>query len=444
MAKPDHMVWQDVLSHLKRQHPDTCRQWFEDILPIGVDGGVFLARVDQSVRQRYLQRQCAAQFTEALQAATGRLVSVRFLGPDDDATPSANGSANTSSTPAKPTVGMRHGGLVISPDYTFENFVVDPQNRLAHAAALSICANPGRTYNPLFVHAGVGLGKTHLLQAVCLRLLARTPPPSIYYVSCEDFRTQFMDAVQAGQMAEFRHRFRDVDVLLIDDIHFLAKHERTQEEFFHTFNSLHQNHKQIILSSDAAPNEIPDLEQRLVSRFQSGLVAHLQPPSFDTRIEIVKQKARIRGMEFGDDVARYIANRFTSNVRELEGAVVRVHMQHVADGLEIDLALARTALETGAPAIRPEVTIAHIIDAVVNYYGVKLTDLQSKRRQKSIAHPRQVCMFLARKHTRFSLEEIGGYLIDLAKRAKDIGSAAVMLALVAVGVVWLLVLLPRL
>jgi chromosomal replication initiator protein len=408
MAKPDLMVWQDVLSHLKRHHPDTCRQWFEDILPIGVDGGVYLARVDQCVRQRYLQRQCAAQFTDALQAVTGRLVSVRFLGPDEHEVPSPNGS-HPGSEPPKHPQGMRLGGLVISPDYTFENFVVGPENRLAHAAALAVCANPARTYNPLFVHGGVGLGKTHLLQAICLRLLARTPPPVIYYVSCDEFMTQFMDAVQAGQMADFRHRFRDVDVLLIDDIHFLAKRDRTQEEFFHTFNSLHQHDKQIILSSDAPPQEIPDLEQRLVSRFQSGLVVQLQPPCFETRIQIVKQKARIRGMEFGDDVATYVASKVTSNIRELEGAVVRVHMQHVADGVGIDQALARTALELGAPSLRPEVTIAHIIDAVVNYYGVKLTDLQSKRRQKSIAHPRQVCMFLARKHTRFSLEEIGGY-----------------------------------
>ncbi len=414
MAKPDHVVWHDVLSYLRSHHPDTCRQWFEEIDPVGMEGGVYLARVDQSVRQRYLQRQCAPQFTDALQAVTGRLVSVRFLGPDDaelGATPNGSGHESAAATAHAPhrAGGYRPGALVISPDYTFENFIVGPENRLAHAASLSISTNSARTYNPLFVHGGVGLGKTHLLQAVCLRLLARTPPPVIYYVSCEEFGTQFMDAVQAGQMSEFRHRFRDVDILLIDDIHFLAKRERTQEEFFHTFNALFQNGKQIILSSDAAPTDIPDLEERLVSRFQSGLVVQMQPPCYDTRIQIVKQKAKIRGMEFGDDVAAYVASKVTSNIRELEGAVVRVHMQHVADSLPIDLSLARTALETGPATVKPEVTIANIIDAVINYYGVKLTDLQSKRRQKSIAHPRQVCMYLARRHTRFSLEEIGGY-----------------------------------
>lgn len=413
MAKPDLQVWHDVLSYLRSNHADMCRQWFEEIDPVGMEGGVYLARVEQSVRQRYLQRQCAIQFNEALQSVTGRLISVRFVGPDDPDRQTPNRSrddaaATTTHAAHRPSV-YRPGALVISPDYTFENFIVGPENRLAHASALAICANPARTYNPLFVHGGVGLGKTHLLQAVCLRLLERTPPPVIYYVSCEEFGTQFMDAVQAGQMSEFRHRFRDVDVLLIDDIHFLAKRERTQEEFFHTFNALFQAGKQIILSSDAPPNDIPDLEERLVSRFQSGLVVQLQSPCFDTRIQIVKQKGRIRGMEFGDDVAAYIAEKVTSNIRELEGAVVRVHMQHMADALPLDLNLARTALETGPASVKPEVTIANIIDAVVGYYGVKVTDLQSKRRQKSIAHPRQVCMYLARRHTRFSLEEIGGY-----------------------------------
>ncbi len=410
MAKPDHVVWQDVLLFLRKNHPAMCRQWFEEIVPLGIQGGAFVVRADSVVRQRYLHRQCAEHFTEALQAVTGRLLPIRFLGPDDEAAPTPPvAEVKPTSHAAHQHGGYRPSALVISPDYTFENFVVGPENRLAHAAAISISANPGRTYNPLFVSGGVGLGKTHLLQAICLRLLTGTPLPVIYYVSCEEFATQFMEAVQAGQMADFRHRFRDVDVLLIDDIHFLVKRERTQEEFFHTFNALYQAGKQIILSSDAAPTDIPDLEDRLVSRFQSGLVVQLQPPCFDTRIQIVKQKARIRGLEFPDDVAAYIAAKVATNIRELEGAVVRVHMQHVADGQAIDLALARAALENGPAAVRPEVTIANIIDAVANYYGVKLTDLQSKRRQKSIAHPRQVCMYLARRHTRFSLDEIGGY-----------------------------------
>jgi chromosomal replication initiator protein len=222
--------------------------------------------------------------------------------------------------------------------------------------------------------------------------------------------TQFTDSVQAGQMNDFRHRFRDVDVLVVDDIHFLAKMEKTQEEFFHTFNSLYQAGKQIILSSDAAPHDIPALEQRLVSRFRSGMVGEMQMPGYETRMQIVRQKARIRGLEMPDDVVAFIAGRISANIRELEGAIVRIQMQSIAEGRAITGDLASVALDAMAPAsTKAEVTINAIIGAVVEYYGVKVADLQSKRRQKSIAHPRQVCMYLARKYTRFSLEEIGGF-----------------------------------
>ncbi len=188
----------------------------------------------------------------------------------------------------------RFESLVINPDNGFENFVVGPGNRLAHAAALAVAANPGKSYNPFFVHGGVGLGKTHLLQAVCLKIAQADPSARMHYTSCEGFVTEFIESVQSGEMSQFRHRFRDVDVLVIDDIHFLAKRERTQEEFFHTFNTLYQAGKQIILSSDAAPEEIPDLEDRLVSRFKWGLVTKIDPPDFETRAAILQTKARMR------------------------------------------------------------------------------------------------------------------------------------------------------
>jgi chromosomal replication initiator protein len=221
--------------------------------------------------------------------------------------------------------------------------------------------------------------------------------------------TQFMEAVQAGAMSEFRHRFRDVDVLVIDDIHFLTKRDRTQEEFFHTFNSLYQSEKQIVLSSDAPPEDIPDLEDRLISRFQSGLVVQMNAPCFETRVQIVKQKGKIRGLDLSEDVACFIANRATQNIRELEGSVTKIQMLHVTDQRPIDLELAKQALEPDAGTLRPQVTMSGIVDAVCAHYSVKLTDLQSKRRQKSIVLPRQICMYLARRFTRFSLEEIGGH-----------------------------------
>jgi chromosomal replication initiator protein len=299
--------------------------------------------------------------------------------------------------------------LAINPDYAFENFVVGPGNRLAHAAALGVAASPGRAYNPFFVHGAVGLGKTHLLQAICLKIRETTPKARIYYVSCDAFITQFFEAVQAGEMSAFRHTFRDVDVLVIDDIHFLTKRDRTQEEFFHSFNSLYQAHKQIILSSDAPPEDIPHLEDRLASRFKWGLVACMSAPDYETRVEILRNKARLRGFDLITPVAEFIAQRIEINIRELEGAIVKLQIQSAVDGRPIDLELARAALGEVPQRAERQVQIQGIIDAVVDFFGVKMTDLQSKRRHRSVAVPRQVCMFLARRHTRFSLEEIGGY-----------------------------------
>jgi chromosomal replication initiator protein len=303
----------------------------------------------------------------------------------------------------------RYESLVVNPDYAFENFVVGPGNRLAHAAAQAVAGNPGRAYNPFFVHGGVGLGKTHLLQAVCLKIVESNPRALIYYTSCEGFITQFFESVQSGEMPEFRHRFRDVDVLVIDDIHFLTKRDRSQEEFFHTFNSLFQANKQIILSSDAPPEEIPDLEDRLVSRFKWGLVAKIEAPDYETRIQILLTKARLRGLSMPTDVAEFIAARIDSNIRELEGAVVKLQIQSAVENRPIDAALARAALGDDARPPGGEPTIQTIIDVVTDYYAIRLADLQSKHRQRSIALPRQVCMYLARRCTRHSLEEIGGF-----------------------------------
>lgn len=300
-------------------------------------------------------------------------------------------------------------GLVINPDYDFENFVVGPNNRLAHAGALAVAANPGRAYNPYFVHGKVGLGKTHLLQAMCLHIRATRPNTTIYYTSCEGFATQFFDAVAAGEMTRFRYKFRHVDVLVVDDIHFLAQRERIQEEFFHTFNTLWQSQKQVVLSSDAPPEHIPDLEDRVVSRFKSGLVSEVTQPSFETREEILKKKARIRGFELPPEVASFVAQRFDSNIRELEGAVQRLQAYALSESVPISLELARAALGDPESRSEPRVPVQMIIEVVTAFYDIKATDLQGRRRQRSIAHPRQVCMYLARKLTRFSLEEIGGY-----------------------------------
>jgi chromosomal replication initiator protein len=371
---------------------------------------------------------------------------VRFLGPDEDlpsalgkradvpakpievVIPAKNGTAlhpsdgqvtpvmdeEAFSKPSRPLLptDLEHlydDGLVLNPDYGFENFIVGPSNRLAHAAALAVSKSPGRAYNPFFVHGGVGLGKTHLLQSICLRIQQAYAEAVIYYTSCEGFMTQFMDSVRDGEMTRFRHKFRHVDVLVIDDIHFLGKRNRTQEEFFHTFNSLYQSHKQIILSSDAPPEEIPDLEDRLVSRFKWGLVTELAPPCYETRVEILKSKARIRGIPLSDEVACYVATKVDSNIRVLEGEISKIQMLASVEKRPIDLELAKLALGDEGARAEPKIQIQTIINAVTDFYGVKVTDLQSKRRQRSIALPRQLCMYLARRNTRYSLEEIGGY-----------------------------------
>ena len=403
---------QDLITYLRHHHGSMCRQWFDDIEPIGVVNGVLRLLVNEPVQLRYLQRVCTEQFSEAAQAITGRLLSVRFVGSEEDRVPSATDSPSEASVEGDVGDPLFSEEMLLSPDYSFENFVVGPGNRLAHAAAMAVAEHPGRAYNPIFIHGGVGLGKTHLLQAMCQSILNRQPSTKICYTSCSNFMDWFIDAVKAGRMNEFRSRFRNTDILVIDDIHFLAKREQTQEEFFHTFNTLYQSGRQIILSSDAPPNDIPDLEERLVSRFNCGLVARVDKPCFETRVSILQSKAELQRLELPAEVPAYVAAKVDSNVRELEGALTRVRGYAMASGQPITLQLAKSALSddggtSGQTNGQP--SIQSIIDTVTQYYDIKLTDLLSKRRHKSIALPRQVCMWLARRHTRFSLEEIGGY-----------------------------------
>ncbi len=445
-------VWPDVLAHLRRHHPTICRRWFaEELKPAAMRSGTLSVRAQSSFHREYLANYCNEPFTEALQSVTGRLLAVRFIGPDDavetasPTKPASNGTAPRIATaessqadrsavavearPAIEDVSRRAdeakldevpldanakldahtGSLVIDPDYEFGSFVVGPSNRLAHAAAIAVAQNPGKTYNPLFIHGDVGLGKTHLLQSICLNVIKAKPDAIVCYLSCEGFMTQFMHAVRQGRMIEFRYRFRDVDILVVDDIHYLGKRDRTQEEFFHTFNTLYQAGKQIVLSSDAAPENIPDLQDRLVSRFKWGLVASVEAPSFETRIEILKTKAEIRGFVLPDDVAFYIAQHADSHVRELESHISKLQLCLSIDEKPITIEMAREALALEVPLAAGGVTIHTIIEAVTEQFDIRLTELQSKDRTRSVALPRQVCMYLAKHNTHLSLKEIGGY-----------------------------------
>jgi chromosomal replication initiator protein len=299
--------------------------------------------------------------------------------------------------------------LGLNPKYTFDNFVVGPCNRFAWAAAAGTAEAPGKAYNPFFLHGSVGLGKTHLLQSLCVSLLERNPKTRILYLSCETFVNHFINALEDGDLQKFRHKYRNVDVLVVDDIHLLANKERTQEEFFHTFNALHQQGKQIVLSSDSPPRDIPTLQERLVSRFKWGLVTEIEPPCYETRMAILKRKSRDRGREIPDDVARLLAERIDSNIRELEGAVTKLLSYAGLSGRPVSSELAREALRDLFAARRGQPSMEDILNVVTDRFEVKLSELQSKRRTNTIAYPRQVAMFLARQITAHSLEEIGGF-----------------------------------
>ncbi|MEK7269564.1 MAG: chromosomal replication initiator protein DnaA [Planctomycetota bacterium] len=299
-------------------------------------------------------------------------------------------------------------GFSLNPEYVFDNFVVGPCNELAHAAARAVADAPARAYNPLFLHGSVGLGKTHLLQAIAHGILRSHPDARILYFSCETFTNHFVSAIAKGEIDRFRSRYRNVDVLLIDDIQFLANKDRTQTEFFHTFNALHGNQKQIVLTSDSPPKEIPSLEERLVSRFKWGMVAELGKPTLEDRIAILKRKARLREIEIPDAALLLIAQRVDSNVRELEGTLIKVTAMANLRRKAVDASIAAEVLREGAPE-RFRVRVEDIQDALSVRFQIRLSDLQSKRRPRSIVLPRQIGMHLARVLTEHSLAEIGGY-----------------------------------
>lgn len=410
------MIWESIVAHVRRHHPDRARHWFGDLEVIDLNQGVLRVRVDDEVQLRYLKSECRGLFNEAVQQVTQHFVTVQFEGPGGQTaveTPPAapHSPAAVQYSTGDPSLGTMYEDMVINPDYTFDTFVVGPHNQLGHAAAVAICDDPGRSFNPLFVHGGVGLGKTHLLQAVCREILNRHRGFRIYYLSCEGFRSQYLEAVQNNAVNEFRHRFRTIDMLVMDDIHFLSRHDRSQEEFFHTFNSLYHARKQVVLSSDASPEEIPDIEERLKSRFTSGLVARIGPASFETRKEILELKAKMRGLMLPSEVVEYLAQR-ECNIRDLEASLTQVQGEAMSSGQEISIEVARRAVAAtrsgNAPA--PRLTMEDITQAVCEHFGVKASDLVSDSRYQSITLPRQVVMYLARLHTRQSLKEIGGKL----------------------------------
>lgn len=310
------------------------------------------------------------------------------------------------SAPGVNSAGAPRRANPLNPNYTFDKFVVGSCNRLAHASSLAIGENPGCAYNPLFVHGNVGLGKSHLLQAVCHTILRREPGSRVVYLSCEDFTNAFIHAIQHQRLDAFRDYYRSADVLVIDDVQFLANREKTQDEFFHTFNALYDAQKQIVLSSDRSPMEIPTIEERLVSRFKWGLVAEVEAPCFETRKAIVRRKAEGRGIALPDDVTSFLAERVTANIRELEGAVIKVLGISAITEQPIDLALAEKSMR-GMPMVHSQVSSDDVMALVTTEFAISARELTGKGRTQTVSLPRQIAMFLLRQHTESSLEDVG-------------------------------------
>jgi len=421
-SDPTTNTWEKVASILRRSVPrQQFETWFRGMRLTAISPERATFTVPNNFLREWILRKYTGSLRAAMRETLGNDVEIDLRiaddgdpgldapipAPSDRAAPGAPPPAPLPGSAPPPAYG--EWDIVLNPQYVFENFVPGPSNNFAYAAATAVADSPGKTYNPLFLHGSVGLGKTHLLQGICHRMMERRPDMRILYLSCETFVNHFVNAVANGELDNFRFRYRHVDVLLIDDIHFLANRERTQEEFFHTFNTLYNANKQIILSSDSTPAEIPTLEERLVSRFKWGVVARIDAPHYETRIAIITRKVRMHGMAFPEDVVKFLGENVRSNIRELEGAVNKmVSLAHIT-GRPVDIEMAREALRDLVPPAPNRVSVENIMRSVADRFAISVRDITGKRRHRHVARARHVCMFLARKMTSHSLEEIGGY-----------------------------------
>ncbi len=418
-------LWSKVQEGLKGSiRREQFETWFRRTALVQLDETAATIAVHNGFARDWLVRYYRDVLSDCLARVVGSRRHVEFEVDPERAgrleTPptSVKSPAPVAPKPATPLVAVeaaRNGFLNssdvgLNPNYRFDGFVVGPCNRFAHAACVGVAENPGKAYNPLFLHGSVGLGKTHLLQSLCHTILERASSARILYLSCETFVNHFISALENGDLAKFRTKYRNVDLLVVDDIHLLANKERTQEEFFHTFNSLYNTGKQIVLSSDSPPLEIPTLQERLISRFKWGLVTEIEPPCYETRVAILKRKSRERGRELCDEVACFLAERIDTNIRELEGAVTKILCYAGLSGQEISLQLVRQSLRELFSTRSSHPSIEDIMGVVTQRFGVKLAELQSRKRTNAIAYPRQIGMYLARRITNMSLEDIGGYL----------------------------------
>lgn len=401
-------VWNKVLSRIETKvNRHSFLTWFKPTSFVSDDGETVTVQVPNLLFRDWLTKHYAVVLNEAFAEVSRNGTTVLFVIESVGDVATTPPTADISSVPIESAASSATSVSGLNPRYSFETFIVGPSNQFAHAACRAVAEAPSRSYNPLFIYGGVGLGKTHLMHAVGHYVLRHGYPLKLTYISSERFMNEMINALRFDRILDFRERYRSVDVLLVDDIQFLAGKEGTQTEFFHTFNALYDSQKQIVITSDCPPHEIPSLEERLRSRFEWGLIADIQPPDLETKVAILKKKAEAEAVPLPDNVAIYIAGKIKSNVRELEGSLIRLIAYASLTGREISLGLAQDVLKNILDHDERAVTIEIIQKFVSDYYQLKLTELKSRNNSKSIAMPRQVAMYLCKSLTGASLPEIG-------------------------------------
>jgi chromosomal replication initiator protein len=407
MLSRDHAIWDDVLEYVRGQISETeFRTWFKQVRPVGIEDGVFMLGVPHSFARDWIKNHFSHVIERALLdlGAPSPKVGFQIVSAGHAEQPDMF-SAPEATTGAAPSVPKPR----LNPKYVFTNFVVGPNNNLAHAAALAVAESPGKAYNPLFLYGDSGLGKTHLMHAVGHAVADRFPQRHVEYATTEQFTNELINAIREDRMVQFRDRFRSIDVLLVDDIQFLAGKERTQEEFFHTFNALYESGKQIIVSSDRPPKDIPTLENRLRSRFEWGLITDIQAPELETRIAILKMNAEYRGVKVPAEVVDYIARHVTSNIRELEGALLRAILYASMSQEPLTRHTAAKALSDVFAPSEAALTMHDILETTAKHFKLSPQDLTSKGRRHELVVARQVAMYLIRELTSHSYPEIGQF-----------------------------------
>jgi len=402
-------IWDQILSRIETKvNRHSFYTWFKPTTLVLDAGGSISVRVPNQLFKDWLGKHYSLVLSEALTEVQRPDTSLVFL-PEGVTPPEAPAPSVVPQVADKPEVVAPQPPRVgsLNERYTFDTFIVGPSNQFAHAACRAVAEAPSRSYNPLFIYGGVGLGKTHLMHAVGRYVLQHDPSLKLTYISSERFMNEMINAIRYERILDFRETYRSVDILLVDDIQFLAGKESTQTEFFHTFNALYDAQKQIVLSSDRPPHEIPQLEERLRSRFEWGLIADIQPPDLETKVAILKRKAEAEAVPLPDDVAMFIAGRIKSNIRELEGSLIRLIAYASLTGRDISLDLTQEVLRDAIDLDTRAITIESIQKYVADYYQLKVHELKSRNNSKSVALPRQVAMYLCKQLTTASLPEIG-------------------------------------